>query len=129
MRTFAAGTVFSHERRFTDDDVSEFVRISGDAGRHHQAPGPDGRRVVHGLLTATIPTRLGGELDYLAREMVFEFLRPVFTGDLIRCDMTIVDATREAGRWRLRFEGACTNQDGREVLRLRSHGVVLDDDP
>ena len=128
MRTFSAGTTYTLERRFTDDDVAQFMKISGDAGRHHAAAGSDGRRVVHGLLTATIPTQLGGDLDYLAREMVFEFLRPVFTGDLIRCDMTIVDATREAGRWRLRFEGACTNQDGREVLRLRSHGVVLDDD-
>jgi len=128
MKTFVAGTKLTWERSFTHDDVLDFLRISGDAGRHHQEPGADGRRIVHGLLTATIPTRLGGELDYLAREMVFEFLRPVFTGDLIRCDMTIVEATREAGRWRLRFEGACTNQHGREVLRLRSHGVVLDDD-
>lgn len=101
MRTFAAGTVFTHERRFTDDDVAEFVRISGDAGRHHQAPGPDGRRVVHGLLTATLP---------------------------IRCEMTIVEATHDRGRWKLRFEGACKNQQGVEVLRVRSHGVVLDDD-
>lgn len=127
MRTFAAGTVFTEERRFTHDDVLDFLRISGDAGRHHQEPGADGRRIVHGLLTATIPTRLGGEIDYLAREMVFEFLRPVFTGDTIRCEMTIVEAMHERGRWKLRFEGACKNQDGVEVLRLRSHGVVLDD--
>ena len=96
-------------------------------GRHHATPGPDGRRIVHGLLTATIPTKLGGDLDYLAREMVFEFLRPVFTGDTIRCAMTIVEATHERGRWKLRLEGGCTNQDGVEVLHLRSHGVVLDE--
>ncbi len=127
MRTFAAGDTFTLERRFTDDDVDAFMRISGDAGRHHVTAGPDGRRVVHGLLTATIPTRLGGELHYLAREMLFEFLRPVFTGDTIRCDMSIVEATHERGRWKLRFAGACTNQDGVEVLRLRSHGVILDE--
>ncbi|HEX6838761.1 MAG TPA: enoyl-CoA hydratase [Polyangia bacterium] len=127
MRTFAAGTTYTLERCFTDEDVDRFMRISGDAGRHHVAAGPGGRRVVHGLLTATIPTQLGGELDYLAREMVFEFLRPVFTGDTIRCDMTLVEATHERARWKLRFEGACKNQDGVEVLRLRSHGVVLDE--
>ncbi len=127
MKTFAAGTKLSYERSFSHEDVLDFLRISGDAGRHHQTPGPDGRRIVHGLLTASIPTKLGGDLDYLAREMVFEFLRPVFTGDVIRCDMTIVEATHERGRWRLRIDGACTNQEGREVLRLRSHGVVLDE--
>jgi len=127
MRTFAAGQTLTHERSFTHDDVLDFLRISGDAGRHHQSPGADGRRVVHGLLTATIPTKLGGDLDYLAREMVFEFLRPVFTGDTIRCAMTIVEAAHDRGRWKLRFDGACTNQDGVEVLRIRSHGVVLDE--
>ena len=116
----------SHERSFTHDDVLDFLRISGDAGRHHADAAPDGRRMVHGLLTATIPTKLGGDIDYLAREMVFEFLRPVFTGDAIRCELTITEAVHEPGRWRLVIEGACTNQHAKEVLRFRTHGVVLD---
>jgi acyl dehydratase len=126
MRQFVVGMTLSYARSFTHEDVLDFLRISGDAGRHHADPRPDGRRMVHGLLTATIPTKLGGDMDYLAREMVFEFLRPVFTGDEIRCDMTITEAVRETGRWRLVLEGACRNQEGKEVLRLRSHGVVLD---
>jgi len=127
MRTFAAGDRLVHQRAFTHDDVLDFLRISGDAGRHHQSPGADGRRIVHGLLTATIPTKLGGDLDYLAREMVFDFLRPVFTGDTIRCVMTVVEAAHERSRWKLRLDGTCTNQDGVEVLHVRSHGVVFDE--
>ena len=124
--SFTVGQKLSYERTFTDEDIELFMRVSGDAGRHHAHPGPDGRRMVHGLLTATIPTKLGGDLDYLAREMAFEFLRPVFAGDLIRCEVTIVEATHEEGRWRLRLEGTCTNQHGKPVLALRTHGVVLD---
>ncbi len=33
--------------------------------------------MVHGLMTASIGTKIGGDLNYIAREMVSEFLRPV----------------------------------------------------
>jgi acyl dehydratase len=126
MKTFTVGTKLTHERSFSHEDVLAFLRISGDAGAHHAEPGPDGRRMVHGLLTATIPTKVGGDLDYLAREMVFEFVRPVFTDELIRCDMTIVEAVHEEGRWRLAIEGTCTNPRGKPVLVFKTRGVVLD---
>jgi len=129
MRTFSVGTKLVHERSFSHDDVLAFARLSGDAGTHHITAAPDGRRMVHGLLTATIPTKLGGDLDYLAREMTFEFLRPVYTGDTLRCEVTIVEAEHEPGRWKLRIEGACTNQHGKVVLTLRTHGIVLDENP
>jgi acyl dehydratase len=127
MKSFAVGSVMTHARSFTDEDVETFLRLSGDAGRHHATAGSDGRRMAHGLLTATIPTKLGGDINYLAREMHFEFLRPVFTGDVVRCDMTIVEATHEEGRWRLALEGVCRNQQDKEVLRVRTRGVVLDE--
>ncbi|WP_437569945.1 hotdog domain-containing protein [Sorangium sp. So ce542] len=125
-RAFQVGDVSAVERRFTDEDVVEFQRVSGDAGRHHAQPDAQGRRVVHGLLTATLPTRLGGEIDFLAREMQFEFLRPVFTGDTIRCEATITEVAREPGRVRLAMRGGCWNQDGKEVMRFQARGVVLD---
>jgi hypothetical protein len=126
MKTFGVGTKLTHQRTFSHEDVLSFLRISGDAGKHHAEPGPDGRRMVHGLLTATIPTKVGGDIDYLAREMVFEFLSPVFTDELIRCEMTIVEAAREEGRWHLYIEGACTNPQGKPVLQFKTRGVVLD---
>src|SRR5437868_15128250 len=96
-----AGDQLSHERTFTVDDVRAFVQVSGDAGRHHVEPDAQGRVIVQGLLTATLMTKLGGDLDYLAREMQFTFLRPVFTGDTIRCTLTIAQAVEEPGRLRV----------------------------
>jgi acyl dehydratase len=83
------GDTSSWERTFTIEDVQLFARISGDQGVHHMRPDKQGRILVHGLLTATLPTKLGGDLNFIAREMIFEFLRPVFTGDAIRCENTI----------------------------------------
>ena len=126
-RPLQVGETLTYERAFSDDDVVEFQRMSGDAGRHHARPDATGRRVVHGLLTATLPTKLGGDLDYLAREMSFEFLAPVFTGDRVRCEMTIAEVVPAKRGTRLTLVGTCHNQDGVEVLRFRSRGIVLDE--
>ena len=124
MRNFAVGDEFIHERTFSDADVIAFLAISEDRGRHHDIPGPDGRRLVHGLLTATIPTKIGGDLDYLAREMRFEFLRPVYTGDTIRCVVTVEEVDARPDRTRLVLRGICRDQTGAEVMRFFTRGVV-----
>jgi acyl dehydratase len=126
-RAFHVGDLLAFERRFTDEDVVDFQRISGDAGRHHAQPDARGRRMVHGLLTATLPTKLGGDIDFIAREMHFDFLRPVFAGDTIRCEMSVDEVAKETGRVRLTLSGACWNQDGKEVLHIVTRGVVLDE--
>ena len=113
-------------RVFTVEDVRRFSEVSGDRGVHHVELDPDGRLMVQGLLTATLPTKLGGDLSYLAREMVFEFLRPVFTGDRIECVSTATRVERQSGRTYAEFAISCTNQAGREVLRAGTRGVILD---
>jgi len=54
------GQRFTWIRTFTDEDVRQFAEVSGDRGAHHVQPGPDGRVMVQGLLTATLPTKIGG---------------------------------------------------------------------
>ena len=128
-RAHRVGDVDSVERVFTEEEVRAFVALSGDAGRHHLAKDAQGRLLVHGLLTATLPTVLGGRLDFLARQMVFEFLRPVFVGDRVRCEATLTEVTPEPGRTRLAMTMSAVNQDGKEVLRGTAQGVVLDPRP
>jgi acyl dehydratase len=122
---FVVGTEYSVTRTFTDEMVRAFTAVSGDAGHHHVEPDSSGRLLVQGLLVATLPTQLGGDLDFLARELDFEFLRPVWTGDAVRCALRIDTVELAPGRVRLTFSGACHNQDGVEVMRARVRGVVL----
>lgn len=65
------GETITFERRFTKKDVDLFSTVSGDEGVHHQTPDEVGRFVVQGLLTATLPTKVGGDYDVLARTMIF----------------------------------------------------------
>ncbi|MEF7561120.1 enoyl-CoA hydratase [Bacillus thuringiensis] len=78
------GEKITFERTFTKEDVALFTEVSKDEG----TPDEQGRFVVQGLLTSTLPTKIGGDYNVLARKMDFEFLRPVFSGDTIRCDVT-----------------------------------------
>jgi acyl dehydratase len=74
------GDTLSWSRTFTEQDIELFARLSGDQGEHHLVPDAQGRLMAHGLLTATLPTKIGGDLNLIAREMVFRFHRPVFAG-------------------------------------------------
>lgn len=118
------GDTSSWERTFTIEDVQLFARVSGDQGIHHMQPDAQGRMLVHGLLTATLPTKLGGDLNFIARELAFEFLRPVFTGDSIRCENTITRLEHQAGATLIEASFLCRNQYGKEVLTGHARGLT-----
>lgn len=93
---------------------------------HHQSSDGLGRYVVQGLLTATLPTKIGGDHDVLARSMTFEFFRPVYTGDTICCEVVIDRYTRdEKGRMGIGASFTCTDQRAKVVLRGDFAGVIL----
>ena len=120
------GDVSSWERTFTEEDVRLFGQLSGDLGIHHVKPDEQGRLLVQGLLTATLPTKIGGDLNLIAREMVFEFVRPVFTGDTIRCEVTITHLEKAEGHTKMATSVICRNQKGKEVLIGRTDGIIRD---
>jgi 3-hydroxybutyryl-CoA dehydratase len=61
------GDIVRFERMFTKEDVKLFTKVSWDEGDHHIHPDEQGRLVIQGLLTATLPTKIGGENNVLAR--------------------------------------------------------------
>ncbi|WP_143423144.1 FAS1-like dehydratase domain-containing protein [Halegenticoccus soli] len=119
------GDVLTYARTFTEAEVREFADLSNDCGEHHVEPDENGRLVVHGLLTATLPTKIGGDLDVLARSMTFEFHRPVYAGETIACEVTIERVEESAGRADLDASVVCRNGAGEEVLTGAFDGVIL----
>jgi 3-hydroxybutyryl-CoA dehydratase len=118
------GDTAAWERTFSEEDVRLFARLSGDQGTHHITANEQGRLMVHGLLTATLPTKLGGDMNYIAREMSFEFLRPVFAGETIRCETVITRLEQVEGRLQMSATYTCRNQKGKEVLRGSTSGII-----
>lgn len=121
------GDIIQFERTFTKEDVELFTKVSMDEGNHHTNPDELGRLVVQGLLTATLPTKVGGDYNVLARTMNFEFLRPVFTGDTIRCAVTIEKLEeKDNNRTSILATFQCTNQLEKQVLSGNFAGVILE---
>ncbi|MCJ7825321.1 MAG: MaoC family dehydratase [Anaerolineales bacterium] len=118
--TIEVGRVISFRRTLTDGDVSLFIGATWDVNPLHTddvyAEGTDfGRRIVPGLLTASLLTHLGGLWAFMATRMELTFLAPVFVGDTILAEAKIVDYEPERG-W-VRLECSCVNREGEVVLR------------
>jgi acyl dehydratase len=127
VKELETGRRFEWSRSFTEEDILSFAELSGDKGRHHLERDEQGRLLAHGLLTATLPTKLGGDLDYVARKMIFEFLKPVFAGDELRCEGRIDSLIRKPGRMKARLSFEVTNQRGELVLKGETTGVIYDE--
>lgn len=119
------GETATYTRTFTNEDVRAFADLSEDDGYHHLVADEGGAVVVHGLLTATLPTKLGGDMDFLARTMEFEFPRPLYTGVEVTCEAVTESVDEREDRYEATFSFVCETQDGQVVLRGESSGVVF----
>ncbi|CAG9166317.1 MULTISPECIES: MaoC family dehydratase [Cupriavidus] len=109
-------------RRFSAADVDAFARLSGDLNPLHMdsrfaGRTPFGQRVVHGLFTgalvSTAHTQLTGPgFVYVGQEL--RFLGPVFIGDRVDVQVTIVD--KKPAKRILVLDTMVRNQRGEQVL-------------
>ncbi len=124
------GATASRTKVISDEDVRGFAAASGDTNSVHldeaaAARSIFGRRVAHGMLTASlISAVLGNDLPgpgtiYLKQEVNFK--KPVFIGDEITATVELV-AYREKRRIAT-FRTICTNQSGELVIE--GEAVVL----
>jgi 3-hydroxybutyryl-CoA dehydratase len=118
------GDIFVWERTFEQKDVEKFCEVSGDNGDHHIHSDKDGRLIVQGLLTATLPTKIGGDHSVLASNMQFNFFRPVFTGDTIKCEVTITQYEPQDTRINIKASFNCINQNDKKVLDGSFQGII-----
>lgn len=123
------GRAFTYRRTFTDGDVALFCGVTGDLNPYHQdatfaAQSFFGSRIVPGLLTASMLTHIGGMIGFLATEMHFEYVAPVYIGDTITCTVTF--AAKDETARTLTGAASSVNQDGREVLRASFKGFPGD---
>jgi len=109
-------------RTITGADVDAFGHLCGDLNPLHMdetfaATTPFGQRVAHGLLTGAIVSTTHTELTgpgfvYVGQEL--RFLGPVFVGDTITVEVTVVD--KKPAKRILVMDTMVRKQTGQAVL-------------
>lgn len=118
---------------FRPVDVEAYARLTGDMNPLHvdaeiAARGRFGRPVVHGMLTASLFSRLlamelpGPGTIYLRQSL--RFARPVWPGEEVVASVTI--ARRSARRHFIWLDTRC--RDGRDRTLVEGEALVLKED-
>ncbi len=120
---FAPGQRGSFSKTFTDDDVRLFVAITGDVNPLHvddafAAQTRFGRRVLHGMLTASLFSTVVGMFvpgtGAIYRSQTLTFLRPVYVGDTVTVHFVI--RTVDRAKHRLTIDTWIENANGERVV-------------
>ena len=120
------GDTFTTSRTFTEQQVMDFAEISRDYNPVHfderfsKAMKFNGK-ICHGLLVGSMLTEIGGQLGWLATEMDFKFQKPVYFGDTIKAELTVIDIDENG---LATSEVVFTNQDGAIVLEAVVKGFA-----
>ncbi len=124
LRATRLGEKAAFTRTLTEADAALFIGVTWDVNPYHTddsyvAQTQFGRRIVPGLLTASLLTHLGGLWAFLATEMSFEFVGPVYVGETVTATAEVVEVSERG--W-VRLAGRVSSADGREVLRATIRG-------
>ncbi|MFD3447904.1 MaoC family dehydratase N-terminal domain-containing protein [Microbacteriaceae bacterium 4G12] len=117
------GTVLNFEQTFTTEDIIQFISLAGYESNELMSDGCI-YLMLQGLLTATLPTKVGSEYGFIAWETSFTFTRPVFTGDTIHCKVHITETITKNDHLCITIEFLCTNQHDCEVLKGQFLGSI-----
>jgi 3-hydroxybutyryl-CoA dehydratase len=120
---FEPGQRASYRKTFTEEDVERFIAITGDVNPLHvddefAAGTRFGRRVLHGMLTASLFSTMVGMLipgtGAVYRSQSLAFLRPVHVGDTVTAHFVVraVDRTKH----RLTIDAWIENEAGERVV-------------
>ncbi len=118
------GDSASMEKQFSQQDVADFARISGDNQPLHldeayAATTHFKKRIAHGMLSAglisaALGTKLAPQATVVYLSQSLRFMRPVYPGDTIEAKLEVTSIDPEK-----RFVTCatdCVNQDGKTVL-------------
>ncbi len=119
------GDSFTVSRRFSEEDIQVFAKISRDYNPvHFDARYAQARNfkspISHGLLTASLLTEIGGQIGWLASGMDLRFKKPVYAGDTITCQWVIKEMDDQG---RATAAITMTNDEGALVLEAEVRGV------
>ncbi|MFH8370375.1 hypothetical protein [Streptomyces sp. NPDC018031] len=110
------GALLSWSRRYTDEELAAFEALAGRV--------PSVAAHLPELLVVAPLTKLGGDVDYIARKMVWTHARPVGTAEELTAELRVLSVAEDTAFHRITFDARV--RAGEEVvLSGQSKGVIL----
>jgi acyl dehydratase len=123
IEDFEVGQHASFTKTFTEADLQRFIEITGDANPLHvddafAAATPFGRRILHGMLTASIFSTMVGMLipgtGAIYRSQTIRFLLPVYLNETVTAHFIIRSIDR--AKHRMEIDAWIENEAGEHVI-------------
>ena len=123
IEDFQPGQRASFRKTFTDEDVRLFIEITGDSNPLHTdeafaASSRFGRRIVHGMLAASLFSTMVGMLlpgtGAIYRSQTLRFLLPVYVGDTVTAHFVVRSV--DLAKHRLEIDAWIENEAGQHVI-------------
>jgi 3-hydroxybutyryl-CoA dehydratase len=123
IEDFEPGQHVSFSKTFTEDDLRRFIEITGDVNPLHvddefAAGTPFGRRVLHGMLTASIFSTMVGMLlpgtGAIYRSQTIRFLLPVHLDETVTAHFVVRSV--DHAKHRLEIDAWIENEAGQHVI-------------
>ena len=120
---FEIGQHVTFTKTFTEEDVQRFIEITGDVNPLHvdetfAAQTQFGRRVIHGMLTASILSTMVGMFlpgrGAIYRSQTIRFLLPVHIGETVTAHFVVRSIDR--AKHLLTIDSWIENEAGQRVL-------------
>ena len=136
LRAMKVGDTLTVRRAFTNAEILAFGDMTLDRAPWHVQPDAQGRLVVHGMLTTSLCTAIGGALGFLARQFDMTLIAPVRTGEVVTCTYTLTALSEAASPGAAllgqqaarvtRCEGTAelTNDRNEALVRVYTKGLI-----
>ncbi len=123
IEEFDVGQHASFTKTFTEADLQRFIAITGDTNPLHvddafAAGTPFGRRILHGMLTASIFSTMVGMLlpgtGAIYRSQTIRFLLPVYLDETVTAHFVVRSIDR--AKHRMEIDSWIENEAGQRVI-------------
>ena len=123
IEDFEVGQHASFTKTFTEADLQRFIDITSDTNPLHvdnafAATTPFGRRILHGMLTASIFSTMVGMLlpgtGAIYRSQTIRFLLPVYLDETVTAHFVVRSIDR--AKHRMEIEAWIENEAGEHVI-------------
>jgi 3-hydroxybutyryl-CoA dehydratase len=135
IEDFEPGQHVLFSKTFTEEDLERFIEITGDMNPLHvdeefAATTRFGRRIVHGMLAASILSTMVGMLlpgtGAIYRSQTIRFLRPVYLGETVTAHFVVRSVDR--AKHRLEIDSWIENEAGQRVIEGTCEAGLLRED-